>query len=102
MRGRSPEFHAPVFELTRVRRQPKKGAKPRVFQSIGRTVTVLAATTEGPRGRQRVVSHERALCFNCSPRDRGAGMAPDSWRPTPVAGVVVAPKLKKRKSRAKV
>lgn len=74
----------------------------RVWMSLGRWVTVLAQTVTGPRHNQKVVSHDKVLCWDCSPKAApGVGMAPDSWRSTPLFGVVVAPKLKKRKSRAK-
>lgn len=88
LRGRSPD--APGTD-------PK-----RVWMSLGRWVTVLVQTTTGRLSSLKVISHDKALCWDCSPKAAsGSGMSPDSWRMTPLDGVVVAPKIKKRKSRAK-
>lgn len=82
----------------RGRSEGRPGLEPRrVWMSLGRWVSVLSQTVSGPRGRQQVVSHDRVLCWDCTPHHRGDGMAPDSWRPW--SDVVIAPKTKKRKSR---
>lgn len=72
----------------------------KVWMSLGRWVTVLAQTTTGRLANLKVVSHDRVLCWSCSPKvQAGEGMSPDSWRMSAPTHVVVAPKPKKRKVR---
>lgn len=80
LRGRSAEFHEPVFQRTAIRRSVRKGVPPRVFQSIGATVEVISQVVERHPGKANIVTHNKVRCYTCADKTPSGGLSPDSWR----------------------